>query len=109
MTDAAQAASLVCWTRSAAADIALVCIPWAGAGAARFRQWAPLIGEHARLYGARLAGREARVSEPAATTLDAVVAELVEATARLPEGRIDLRSEERRVGKECRSRWSPYH
>ena len=24
-------------------------------------------------------------------------------------GEIDLRSEERRVGKECRSRWSPYH
>src|SRR5256886_5684277 len=23
--------------------------------------------------------------------------------------RIDIRSEERRVGKECRSRWSPYH
>ena len=22
---------------------------------------------------------------------------------------IDCRSEERRVGKECRSRWSPYH
>src|SRR2546429_7899843 len=22
---------------------------------------------------------------------------------------VDLRSEERRVGKECRSRWSPYH
>ena len=21
----------------------------------------------------------------------------------------DMRSEERRVGKECRSRWSPYH
>ena len=27
---------------------------------------------------------------------------------RLTEG-IDIRSEERRVGKECRSRWSPYH
>ena len=28
----------------------------------------------------------------------------------LPFGQsIDLRSEERRVGKECRSRWSPYH
>ena len=25
------------------------------------------------------------------------------------EGRKQLRSEERRVGKECRSRWSPYH
>ena len=23
--------------------------------------------------------------------------------------KIDVRSEERRVGKECRSRWSPYH
>ena len=24
-------------------------------------------------------------------------------------GRLITRSEERRVGKECRSRWSPYH
>ena len=27
---------------------------------------------------------------------------------KVSEGRL-LRSEERRVGKECRSRWSPYH
>ena len=27
----------------------------------------------------------------------------------LPRKIIELRSEERRVGKECRSRWSPYH
>ena len=27
----------------------------------------------------------------------------------LPFGPIWFRSEERRVGKECRSRWSPYH
>src|SRR3712207_7518173 len=27
----------------------------------------------------------------------------------LPERRRAARSEERRVGKECRSRWSPYH
>ena len=27
----------------------------------------------------------------------------------LPHRRQDDRSEERRVGKECRSRWSPYH
>ena len=25
------------------------------------------------------------------------------------EGTVNKRSEERRVGKECRSRWSPYH
>src|SRR5258708_38287567 len=28
---------------------------------------------------------------------------------RAAEGIYDKRSEERRVGKECRSRWSPYH
>ena len=28
---------------------------------------------------------------------------------KLKELNIDVRSEERRVGKECRSRWSPYH
>ena len=27
----------------------------------------------------------------------------------ISEGEIHIRSEERRVGKECRSRWSPYH
>src|ERR1041385_372848 len=26
-----------------------------------------------------------------------------------PEFMVEIRSEERRVGKECRSRWSPYH
>src|SRR3989441_13151385 len=26
-----------------------------------------------------------------------------------PDARLGARSEERRVGKECRSRWSPYH
>ena len=31
-----------------------------------------------------------------------------ECRARLRSGETD-RSEERRVGKECRSRWSPYH
>src|SRR5574337_1851182 len=35
----------------------------------------------------------------------AKVARLVQAA----QGAVDRRSEERRVGKECRSRWSPYH
>src|SRR2546426_7173832 len=29
--------------------------------------------------------------------------------AKIPDGEYKARSEERRVGKECRSRWSPYH
>ena len=32
----------------------------------------------------------------------------IEVSARIAAAR-DFRSEERRVGKECRSRWSPYH
>ena len=32
----------------------------------------------------------------------------LEAILNLPKG-TEHRSEERRVGKECRSRWSPYH
>ena len=37
---------------------------------------------------------------------------ITEADLRLVNGiidKIEQRSEERRVGKECRSRWSPYH
>ena len=30
-------------------------------------------------------------------------------SAQIAEARDTTRSEERRVGKECRSRWSPYH
>ena len=34
---------------------------------------------------------------------------LLDYVAKEPVERILVRSEERRVGKECRSRWSPYH
>ena len=33
----------------------------------------------------------------------------LEALKQYQKQKYDLRSEERRVGKECRSRWSPYH
>src|SRR2546425_10823235 len=46
---------------------------------------------------------DGRNEETAARQID-------ESLRRLQTDRIDLmRSEERRVGKECRSRWSPYH
>ena len=38
-----------------------------------------------------------------------VVADYESRTTRLHEWEVETRSEERRVGKECRSRWSPYH
>ena len=42
---------------------------------------------------------------------DKILEEIVDAALWAPSG-VNLqpwRSEERRVGKECRSRWSPYH
>ena len=39
--------------------------------------------------------------------IDRCVSEFIRVTDRLLPARV--RSEERRVGKECRSRWSPYH
>src|SRR5690349_22780033 len=41
--------------------------------------------------------------------LDLGIRQLDEHCGHAVLGLIDLRSEERRVGKECRSRWSPYH
>src|SRR2546426_6977396 len=45
--------------------------------------------------------------------VDVILRELVElrddGSLRLNTAYFDFRSEERRVGKECRSRWSPYH
>src|SRR3712207_265065 len=38
---------------------------------------------------------------------NAMIVHGIPGSYRLKEG--DIRSEERRVGKECRSRWSPYH
>ena len=41
--------------------------------------------------------------------VDALVLRLAGELANVGTGEGTLRSEERRVGKECRSRWSPYH
>ena len=50
---------------------------------------------------------------PTAARLRAQLYEHVDISNEMEDGQggwlIDLRSEERRVGKECRSRWSPYH
>ena len=35
--------------------------------------------------------------------------EIIEIVKKIPNDLTPDRSEERRVGKECRSRWSPYH
>src|SRR2546430_9693670 len=63
-----------------------------------------------RRDGATLSGLSQRLGSPKSSLLY-----LLRPMARLgylvrsADGRYQLRSEERRVGKECRSRWSPYH
>ena len=41
--------------------------------------------------------------------LDLLFATIKQIAAHFVSGGFQERSEERRVGKECRSRWSPYH
>ena len=90
MTNSNQSPALVPWSTEKGNDTALICIPWAGAGAAPFRAWAPVIGDTAAVYGVRLAGRESRQVEPLATALDDVVTELVSALTALGVPRVVL-------------------
>ena len=41
--------------------------------------------------------------------LDTTLDEMTELIPNFDRNNLTSRSEERRVGKECRSRWSPYH
>ena len=61
------------------------------------------------LFGRRKPGYTTTVdaaSDPEQVILDLQKAEM--AAKKKPKAEV-FRSEERRVGKECRSRWSPYH
>ena len=42
-------------------------------------------------------------------TMGGVCTKIIERNTTIPTKKSQIRSEERRVGKECRSRWSPYH
>ncbi len=42
----------------------LVCVPWAGAGAAPFRPWADWLAPSVEVWALRLPGRESRIGEP---------------------------------------------
>ena len=69
-----------------------------------------------RQYPAVNGGMKMRKGNPAALLPIAVflllylgLGLLFEYGMKIPMGFYNIRSEERRVGKECRSRWSPYH
>lgn len=82
--------ALVRWNTSANSGLTLVCIPWAGAGAAPFRPWGPVVGEAATVYGVRLAARENRRMEPPAKSLTQVIDETVQELLGLGVRRVAL-------------------
>ena len=50
-----------------------------------------------------------RVAATSVNTVDTMIRQMGKDLPLSPDLPAVLRSEERRVGKECRSRWSPYH
>jgi surfactin synthase thioesterase subunit len=81
---------LVPWSSASSKCTALVCIPWAGAGAAPFRSWAPALEYAAAVYGVRLPGRESRQREPLVTVLGEAVAMLTQEVIALNAPRVAL-------------------
>src|SRR2546429_9963434 len=56
-----------------------------------------------------LAFSRKQVLKPKVLDLNSIVLNMDKMVRRLMSETVEMRSEERRVGKECRSRWSPYH
>lgn len=59
--------------------VRLFCFPYAGGGAVIYRGWGGILPRHVEVCAAQLPGRGARVKEPAATQLGALVRALADA------------------------------
>ena len=75
------ASGLVCWKRAPAGCSSLICFPWAGGGAAPFRDWAQWLPDDLGLWAARLPGREVRLAEPPIDEMERLVAVLADEVA----------------------------
>jgi surfactin synthase thioesterase subunit len=67
-----------CWGPAPEARTTLVCVPWAGAGAAPFAPWGEWLAPQLEVWATRLRGRESRMSEPPADDVADVVEELAD-------------------------------
>ncbi|WP_285570849.1 alpha/beta fold hydrolase [Streptomyces sp. NBC_01463] len=74
------------WLRAPAAPgsgVRLVCFPHAGGAASFFRDWAQRLGPAAEVYAVRYPGREDRIGEPLARTMEELTVPLADALAPL--------------------------
>lgn len=62
----------------------LLCVPYAGGGAATFRDWASLLPANVEAFAVQLPGREERLREAAYETWPAMMAALIDSLERLP-------------------------
>src|SRR2546427_10644455 len=60
-------------------------------------------------FGPRTPRMVGTVTRARCSNCGAVLTPGFDPNGKCPKCQAELRSEERRVGKECRSRWSPYH
>src|ERR1017187_2593841 len=74
---------------------------------AKVMQDVPLPSQTRIRAGAKLVGQVVEVTRPSATSGSRIVMSFDHLIIRGAEIPVTTRSEERRVGKECRSRWSP--
>lgn len=84
------AATFVRWTGPSEPASALVCIPWAGAGAAPFRSWSSYMPPTVALLAARLPGRESRIAEAPIDDMPQIVELLASELESLGVGRVSL-------------------
>lgn len=78
---------LKCLAPRPMASTRLICVPFAGAGAAVFRGWADLLPAHVELFAVQLPGREDRLSEAAPTRWRPALDGLLAQVSRLPPQR----------------------
>jgi medium-chain acyl-[acyl-carrier-protein] hydrolase len=64
-----------------AARLSLVCLPFAGGGAGRFRQWPAYLPDDVEVVPIQLPGREDRFLEPAIDSMDPLASRLLEELA----------------------------
>ena len=75
----------------------------------KFTTWTLAIGVAAILAASYLLDGPSDHETAQVMQADITYAKAAARDAAILEARCKARSEERRVGKECRSRWSPYH
>ena len=76
---------LVPWSETTAGKPTLLCVPPAGSGCGRFREWQAELGDAVSVVGVQLPGRETRLGEPHPASLDEIVSAVAKEAVELAD------------------------